>query len=278
LTKKKLLIITFSLVAVAAAIIVSTSVLAGKSSEQLSILSIDEGNVLVMKAGTNNWIEAQIGMSLEEDDIIAVGNDSLAVITFFDGTTIELAASTNIEIKDLEPANAESIKTISIKQEIGRTVSRVKKLVDTGARYQIETPSGTAVVRGTTMVIDVDPEGISKVFNEEGSVFVTAQGEEIQLPEGMQSIILPDQPPSVPYHPGGEGAGSIRITRNRIAKEGTTITYVYEVTNVGDTQQSNVIISDDEVHDTTYISGDINNNNMLDPGETWIFTGTQSTQ
>ena len=34
---------------------------------------------------------------------------------------------------------------------------------------------------------------------------------------------------------------------------------------------------DDEIDDITYVSGDKNNNNILDPGETWIFTGTEST-
>lgn len=276
MTKKKLLIIAVSLVVIVSAIIVSIVAFPKKDSDQLSVLSIQEGTVLVMKAGTNNWVEAQTGMVLGESDIINVSNDSLAGITFFDGSTIELAATTKIQIKDLEPAGADSIRTISLKQDIGRTVSRVKKLADPTAKYQIETPSGIAAARGTTIVVDVYLDGISKIFNEEGSVFVTGQDVEILLPEGMQSIILPGQAPSLPSLPGGEGAGSIKITRSIIAEGESTITYIYEVTNVGDTQQSDVIISDNEVADATYVSGDIDNNNMLDPGETWIFTGTQS--
>ena len=274
---KKLVIIVASLVVLVIAIIASISAFSGKTSDQLSILSMKEGNVLVMRGGTNKWMEAQIGMVLEEDDIIKVGDDSQAIITFFEGSIIELASSTQIEIKALEPADAVSLKTVSIQQDIGRTVSRVKKLADPASSYQIETPSSIAAVRGTTMVVNVDLDGISRVFNEEGSVFVAAQGVEIQIPEGMQSIILPGQPPSLPSLPGGGGAGSIQITKNIMAKEGTTVTYIYEVTNVGDTPQSNVSITDNDVDAITYIGGDINNNTILDPGEIWIFTGTQST-
>ncbi|MDH4367654.1 MAG: hypothetical protein OEV57_05940, partial [Dehalococcoidia bacterium] len=36
----------------------------------LTILSMTEGNVLVMKAGTDSWIEAQVGMALELGDTI----------------------------------------------------------------------------------------------------------------------------------------------------------------------------------------------------------------
>ena len=274
---KKLFIIVASLVVLVIAIIASISAFSGKTSDQMSILSMKEGNVLVMRGGTNKWMEAQIGMVLEEDDIIKVGDDSQAIITFFEGSIIELASSTQIEIKALEPADAVSLKTVSIQQDIGRTVSRVKKLADPASSYQIETPSSIAAVRGTTMVVNVDLDGISRVFNEEGYVFVAAQGVEIQIPEGMQSIILPGQPPSLPSLPGGGGAGSIQITKNIMAKEGTTVTYIYEVTNVGDTPQSNVSITDNDVDAITYIGGDINNNTILDPGEIWIFTGTQST-
>jgi len=278
MTKKKLLIIIVSLVVVVTSIIISMSASSGKGPDQLSILSIQEGNVLVMKVGTNNWVDAQIGLVLEEGDIIKVGNDSQASITFFDGSTIELETGTEIEIETLESADTENFETITIQQRIGRTISRVKKLADPAARYEIETPSGVAAVRGTTMVIYVDPEGNSQVFNEEGSVVVIAQGVEVQIPEGMQSMIISGQPPSLPAPAGGGGAGSIKIIRYTMPQEGDTITYVYEVTNVGDTQQSNVSITDNEVDDITYMSGDINSNNILDPGETWIFTGTQAMQ
>jgi hypothetical protein len=55
---------------------------------------------------------------------------------------------------------------------------------------------------------------------------------------------------------------------------GDTITYLYEVTNVGDTPQSNVYVLDDEVDIITYMSGDTNGNHILDPGETWLYTGS----
>jgi len=55
---------------------------------------------------------------------------------------------------------------------------------------------------------------------------------------------------------------------------GDTITYLYEVTNVGVTPQSNVYVVDDEVDVITYLSGDTNSNDILDPGEIWLYTGS----
>jgi hypothetical protein len=126
------------------------------------------------------------------------------------------------------------------------------------------------------MVVEVDAQGNSKVISEEGSVFVSAQGIEVLLTQGMQSIILPGQRPSEPSSPGGEGAGDIEITRYSVTEEDGTISYIFEVINVGDNPQSNVYVFDDEADDITYVSGDSNSNSILDPGETWIYTGTKS--
>ena len=123
------------------------------------------------------------------------------------------------------------------------------------------------------MEVHVDQEGITQVFNQEGSIVATGQGAEVQIPEGMQSIVIPGQPPSLPTPIGGEGAGLIHITKSIMDDNGDTITYLYEVTNLGDTRQTNVYVVDEEVDVITYLSGDTNNNNMLDPDETWLFTG-----
>jgi uncharacterized repeat protein (TIGR01451 family) len=55
---------------------------------------------------------------------------------------------------------------------------------------------------------------------------------------------------------------------------GGTVTYTYTVTNPGDVALSNVSVTDNEVSPVTYVSGDVNGDNLLEPGETWIYTGT----
>ena len=52
---------------------------------QLTMLSIAEGDVFIMKSGTDNWLEAQVGTSLEQGDTIKAGDNSRALITFFEG-------------------------------------------------------------------------------------------------------------------------------------------------------------------------------------------------
>ncbi|MEM1590101.1 MAG: hypothetical protein QW175_06770 [Candidatus Bathyarchaeia archaeon] len=52
------------------------------------------------------------------------------------------------------------------------------------------------------------------------------------------------------------------------------ITYTYMVINEGPANATNVVVEDDKAGIATYVSGDTNNNNILEVGETWIFTAS----
>jgi uncharacterized repeat protein (TIGR01451 family) len=248
----------------------------------LTMLSITEGNVFVMKAGTENWTEAQVRMTLEPGDIVKSGNSSSAEITFFDGSTIELEAGTQIEVVSLNISDTGST-TIKLKQAIGNTISRVTKLVDSASSYEVETPACVAVVRGSVMLVNVIADGTTWVTNEEGEIWVIANGVELRVPEGRKCIIIPGHPPQlVPLRGGGGGGGfspnpDITITKMpdlMQAHDGGTITYTYIVTNPGDVPLSNVSVTDDRIEYVTYQSGDTNGDGRLGTHETWIFAAT----
>jgi Leucine-rich repeat (LRR) protein len=177
-------------------LLASTSVGCGSSST-LTILSITEGNVSVMKAGTGNWVEAQVGMPLEVGDRMKTGDNSSAEITFFDGSTIELQAGTEIEIASLDISTDTGATAITLEQTIGTTISRVTKLVDPASRYKVETPTGVVAVRGSAVEVHVTEDGTTRVVNLEGEIWVTGEGAELQIAEGEQCIVRPDQPPEL---------------------------------------------------------------------------------
>ncbi|WP_415534863.1 ice-binding family protein [Dehalobacter sp. 4CP] len=51
-----------------------------------------------------------------------------------------------------------------------------------------------------------------------------------------------------------------------------SVTYTYKVTNPGTAALSEVSVSDDMVSPVNYVSGDVNNDNLLQANETWIYT------
>ena len=149
-----------------------------------------------MKAGTDSWIAAQVGMSLEAGDIVKSGDSSSAEITFFDGSTIELQAGTEIEVVSLNISDTGST-TIKLKQVIGNTISRVNKLVDSASSYEVETPACVAAVRGSVMLVNVIADGTTWVTNKRGDIWVIVNGVELQIPQGRKCIVISGQPPQL---------------------------------------------------------------------------------
>ena len=169
----------------------------------LTILSITEGEVFVMKEGTDDWVGAVAGTELDIGDTIKTGGNSSAEITFFDGSTMEMGACTEIEILLLDIVCSTGVTTITLAQMIGDTISRVTGILDPASSYEVETPSGVVGVRGSaarTQVIydNLYYEGvITLVTNLEGNVYAISQDVEKQVPEGERCIMIPGQEPNL---------------------------------------------------------------------------------
>jgi len=161
------------------------------------VFSITEGDVFVMKAGTDSWTEAEVGMSLEVGDSIKTGGNSSAEITFSEGSTIQLEAGTEIEIGSLDISTDTSSATVTVEQAIGSIIFRVTKVIDPASRYEVETPAGVVAVRGSAVQVYVIEDGTTWAINLEGDIWAVAQGVDRQIPEGRQCIVRPGQPPEL---------------------------------------------------------------------------------
>jgi VCBS repeat-containing protein len=178
----------------------------------LTILSISTGNVSVMKAGTDSWTEAQPEMELKVGDIIKTGDDSGAEITFFDGSTMDMEAGTQIEILSLDLACDTGVTTITLLQTIGTTISRVTELLDPASSYEVETPTGVAAVRGSILRVQIivgDPnyqDGTTLFTNVEGHIYATGNGVELPIPVGETCIVAANQSPDLVPHAQDDAA------------------------------------------------------------------------
>jgi hypothetical protein len=164
----------------------------------LTVLSIVGGNVEIQQPGATSWTNGKEGITLEAGDKVKTDAGATATITFFDGSTIELNSSTEISLDELLSKSSTSPKTIKIGQTIGETSSSIVKLVDPASRYEVDTQAGVAAVGGSKMVVTVATDGTTGVYNLEGIISFTAQGQEVMIPVGSVSTATPGQVPSTP--------------------------------------------------------------------------------
>jgi len=68
--------------------------------------------------------------------------------------------------------------------------------VDPAAKYEINTTSGVAAVRGSQMLVQVVNDGTTSVYNLEGAISFSAQGSTVAIPVGSGSTAKPGQTPS----------------------------------------------------------------------------------
>ncbi|MEE8419198.1 MAG: hypothetical protein V3S02_03705, partial [Dehalococcoidales bacterium] len=92
----------------------------------------------------------------------------------------------------------EQSTSIILKQWLGRTWSRVIKMIDPGSHFEIETPTATAIVRGTLFSTEVDETGLTTVITTEGLVSVAAQGQEVFIPASQQTLVETGAEPAEP--------------------------------------------------------------------------------
>jgi hypothetical protein len=269
------------------------------ASTSFTILSLVGGEVLIKRADSDSWETAVTGTVLNKGDVIKSGDGSSAEITFFDGSTIELDQSTQIGLTDIHQSD-EGSKVIHIKQDLGNTISRVKKLTDSASSYEVETPAGVASVRGSTLGVYIQPDGSVIVVNIEGDIRVTAEGVEVIIPPGMQSTVKPGEPPSKPEiipellptptptttpllssggGGGGGGSGSSTVVKVVFTEtsdvpsipSGGTVNYAYTVENNGSVRVEVIDLVTDTTGNPQYQSGDTNENSYVDPDETWVY-------
>lgn len=104
-------------------------------------------------------------------DQIRTGATGWAEVVFFEGTSSQLLANTQIIITELDlPDDDGSSFGITFELLIGDTYNTASAILDEDSKFEISMPGATASVRGTVWYTRVMPTGCSMVYTEEGSV------------------------------------------------------------------------------------------------------------
>ena len=195
---RKLLVAIGSSVAIISALLVVFLINRGGTPALTATVSSPAGEVLVQKQGSTTWIPAVSGMKLFEGDRIKTSGNSTTTLVFFEGSTAEVEANSELILKELAIAHNTGSTSIHVEQVVGHTIDRVKKLVDSESEYEVETPAGSAAVRGTIFKLYVRDDGYTAIYCKEDKVQFTAGGATVTVSSGQQSDARPGGTPSTP--------------------------------------------------------------------------------
>lgn len=173
-----------------------------------TVLTLIDGQTQVARPGAD-FASATDGQLLAGGDRVRTDAQGHALVTFFDGSTIEIEPATTLTV-DTAASNADGSITISLTQSIGRTWSSVQRLTKASSKFEIKTPTSTAVVRGTGFITDVAPTGVTTLTTSDGVVEVSAQGQTVQVGAGEVTTVSPNAPPTQPV-PGPPPPNKLRF-------------------------------------------------------------------
>ncbi|MBN1980717.1 MAG: FecR domain-containing protein [Chitinivibrionales bacterium] len=150
------------------------------------------GDVKVQKNKSKSWIEGRVGMRLSQADAIRTFVESEAVLIISEGHSITLQENTTLELATLSAQQSGTQTGIKILN--GELFGNIKKLTSSSSKFEFETPTAVAAIRGTKIGISVDQSSTNvKVY--EGVVLVTprAATKGIELQTNQMTVVTKGQ-------------------------------------------------------------------------------------
>ena len=161
------------------------------SAHQIATLRLFGGRVVVQH-GNGAFVEGGQGTSLRDGDTVRTGPDGRAAIEYFDGSVTRLDYDTTFTLVRLETLdNPATSKVIEASQMDGSSYNRVTELTDAESRFDVETPTATASVRGTEYALIVDG-GSTTIAVMDGVVAATGDTGSVDVPAGTMVVVGAD--------------------------------------------------------------------------------------
>ncbi len=163
-----------------------------------------EGQVHIQKGGENFWLPVEKGMPLEQGDHLKTEARSSAEILVDDGSQIKLEENTEITLSELSADSQTRSISASVYLWFGRMLSNISRFAHSRSRFEVQTPTVVAGVRGTDFAVEVLDTKQTDVGVFDGEVTVAGldrrkkvmKESEIVLSKGYQSSVFRNRPPA----------------------------------------------------------------------------------
>jgi len=182
----RLIVALVIVILIVGGVIVTLGVAAQAATNVGATLTVFVPTVSVARGG-GAYADATSGTIVQPGDSVKTDSKGRALITFPDGTAMQLANSSEITLTTSHFSKDGNVHDISILEKIGRTLSTVQHLAG-GASFQVVGNSTTASVRGTLFEIVVNADGSVLIKLFQGGLDVDGKTH-VHLTAGQQVTI-----------------------------------------------------------------------------------------
>ena len=151
---------------------------AAAASTRVAVIKELKGTVKVKKAGGSKEFTAFAKMSLNEGDVLAVGSGGSAVLQFANGTSEDdkMTVASNAKLTFSKLSNKKGTTT-KVSMWSGSAWVDVKSITNKEDQFTLETPTAVMGVRGTHLLVTVNPNtGATNLMVAAGVVQTTSTG------------------------------------------------------------------------------------------------------
>lgn len=158
--------------------------LSGAAAAAPSVSTLS-GSVFVLKSGTRVWQPASAGYLLAAGDQVRTVAGASAVITFDDGSRINLGSNGSFTLQESTSGGT------SLRLSIGSLRAWVNKALS--RRFDVRTPTAVCSVRGTEFAVDVNAQGHTNIQMFSGVLAVADQRGNETVVRDRESLRVTDK-------------------------------------------------------------------------------------
>jgi len=211
-----------------------------------STASVQEPRGLVeIQAADGTWQVAHNGSTFKAGQRVRTGALSSAKLAFYDGSQASIGANAEISLDQLDAQQpATGFRTVIMTQWLGESEHHVAFRNDNGSRYEVKTPNGSGVARGTIFQVLVTADLLTHYTVIEGRVDVTNVNVTVIVVAGHITIINPNEVPSTPFFTVS-GQGEVTALGETWTIGGQTF----------ETTETTIIVGNPQIGDIVHVTG-----------------------
>lgn len=165
--------------------------------QRVAIVDAVEGNAQLLVHGEGDPKPVEEGRLVRTGDVLITGPDSsveLRWMRWAGGMRITVGENSRFKVIKSIVNRSKDVEESRLRLDVGRIWVRLRQALTGRSKFEVETPTIVAAVRGTIFSVEVAEDGSSRVEVYEGTVAVSAEGgAAATLTSGSQVGLQPGQ-------------------------------------------------------------------------------------